>query len=983
MAIHTIHRCLLVLAALICMLFAAGLSDTPPVHLLVETVSAPPLPDSVRDRNGTVSLSVKDANGAPVAGARVTFLLIRDRFAWLAASRTTDDHGHLIARDLPRGELWILAQAEGRSRASTRLILAGEPREVALVSRPAGHLDVRVSGDDDKPVAGARVELRCGDPLPFLAKTNAKGIASLDRLCPPPYEVVVTADGYDSSKRSSLQPGPLPYRVSLKKLGSILVNVVDPQGAPAPLAFVYLAGAGVWPARHTRANAFGNAVIAGLPSGAYDLRAVRGDEASRVTNAVSVDRGNQAKVTLTLEAGRRIAVYVVDSDGPDAQPVPNANVVLVEGGLSSFPLEGKTDGSGAVTLGPIAGSSLSVSARADGFVSTTAVSVPSDASEVRVALVRGGTLLGDVVDSRGFPVPGATIEVVGTDPSGLPIDESPSLQAFRAAHFSWALAGPPPLIPAGELGVMPGPIPPIPHGASIAPAGVLRPGGDAPPPADWVTDREGNFSIHPIPPGRVRAIVRHPGFVEAVSELVTLTPGGSARVHVVLITGGTLEGRVVDDRGFPVASARVQITAHNGSSERSTLTADDGTFAFASVHRDLIVTVSRPSNPVEPAYQARIAVGNDERKSLDIVLRAERDPVAVTVQDDRGYPIDAVQVTAISLSKESSLRSTSFTGKDGVASIPDAAGVAIRFEVSAPGYATLIKIVQEAPKELKLSLVPGVRVRGRITARNGRDRLDDALVTAYVESGARHLRTDKDGNFQMTDLAPGSLKLRVEHKEYVAVEKVVTIGEPNNRERIVELDPINLDGAGSVEGEVIDERGDPVVGARVAKDAVPTWLPVGPLPPGVVATNARGEFELGGLPEGRVTLEALLPDQGRGKVHGVEVLSNRTTRRIRITLHKTEDSRSSEAGAGLLVTLRDATAGASGVVVRTVAAGSTAERAGIMPGDVIVRIDGVVPSSAGDAQRKLAGPENHDVLVELQRGKQTLTLRAARERIRQ
>ncbi len=231
MAIHTIHRCLLVLAALICMLFAAGLSDTPPVHLLVETVSAPPLPDSVRDRNGTVSLSVKDANGAPVAGARVTFLLIRDRFAWLAASRTTDDHGHLIARDLPRGELWILAQAEGRSRASTRLILAGEPREVALVSRPAGHLDVRVSGDDDKPVAGARVELRCGDPLPFLAKTNAKGIASLDRLCPPPYEVVVTADGYDSSKRSSLQPGPLPYRVSLKKLGSILVNVVDPHGA--------------------------------------------------------------------------------------------------------------------------------------------------------------------------------------------------------------------------------------------------------------------------------------------------------------------------------------------------------------------------------------------------------------------------------------------------------------------------------------------------------------------------------------------------------------------------------------------------------------------------------------------------------------------------------------------------------------------------------------------------------------------------------
>ena len=39
--------------------------------------------------------------------------------------------------------------------------------------------------------------------------------------------------------------------------------------------------------------------------------------------------------------------------------------------------------------------------------------------------------------------------------------------------------------------------------------------------------------------------------------------------------------------------------------------------------------------------------------------------------------------------------------------------------------------------------------------------------------------------------------------------------------------------------------------------------------PGVVATNARAEFELGGPPppEGRVTLEALLPDQGPGTVH--------------------------------------------------------------------------------------------------------------------
>ena len=76
---------------------------------------------------------------------------------------------------------------------------------------------------------------------------------------------------------------------------------------------------------------------------------------------------------------------------------------------------------------------------------------------VRIALLRGATLRGDVVDARGFPIDGASIEVIGTDTFGLPIAETPLLSAFRNTHFDWSLAGPLALIPAGELGVMPGP----------------------------------------------------------------------------------------------------------------------------------------------------------------------------------------------------------------------------------------------------------------------------------------------------------------------------------------------------------------------------------------------------------------------------------------------------------------------------------------------------------------------------------------------
>ena len=64
-----------------------------------------------------------------------------------------------------------------------------------------------------------------------------------------------------------------------------------------------------------------------------------------------------------------------------------------------------------------------------------------------------------MVDDRGYPVAGATIEVVGVDAEGMPIDETTALADFREEHFEATLAGPAPLIPMGELGFMPGPDP--------------------------------------------------------------------------------------------------------------------------------------------------------------------------------------------------------------------------------------------------------------------------------------------------------------------------------------------------------------------------------------------------------------------------------------------------------------------------------------------------------------------------------------------
>ncbi len=342
--------------------------------------------------------------------------------------------------------------------------------------------------------------------------------------------------------------------------------------------------------------------------------------------------------------------------------------------------------------------------------------------------------------------------------------------------------------------------------------------------------------------------------------------------------------------------------------------------------------------------------------------------------------MDRAHIRAISLTTDVSLRRTTFSNEKGEATVEDAAGIRLRLEVSANGYGTVVKTYDASPEDIKIQLERGLRLQGEVTGRGGRERVTGARVTLYLPTGARDVTTGDDGVFRADDLSPGPLRLRVEHDDYVGVEKTVEVKAPSDVERPVRLDRIDLVLAGAVEGEVVDDRGNPVAGAKVSKDEVPEYLPTGPLPPGVVATNELGEFRLGGLPEGDLTLEAYAPGVGRGKEEKIAVRKERTTSRVRIRLEVGEGKAGPAVVAGVAVTVAS---GGSGVLVTGVIAGSEADRAGMQAGDLILRIDGVAPEDERDAVQRMRGPERQEVLLELQRGQKTLELRVARERIRQ
>jgi hypothetical protein len=971
------------LSLVACVSFVLGLSDLP-LRPAPERKASEPIHISEQERTGSLRVSVLRDGGSALPGATVQVFWERaGSFHWILAE-STDSSGQATLARLPRGRLWLLAEAPGFARASSTLLLGEGPRPLSFSLHPAQTLSVTVNDENAAPIPKATVLVDTADPLPFGALGDERGVARFARLGPPPWSVKASAPGYESVTRAGVR-GSLS--LTLRRLASLEVAVLGVDGKPAAGATVMIAGATLWPARSALTNAAGNARITGLLAGSYDLRASSGANVAPTLLGFPLARGADEKLTLRLEPGRTVIAVVTDGEGASPVVVPNADVVLAEAGLSSFPLRGRTGSDGTVALGPIASGPASLGARAADFVGSALVAVPEVLTgPVRIPLTRGGAIVGEIVDARGFPVDGASIEVVGSDSGGLPIAETPALVGFRQNHFAWSLPGPLPLIPAGELGVMPGPVPPIPKpGAKTAlAASVADFEANQSELLPWVSNRGGHFTARPVTPGQLRVIVRHPDYVEGTSELTTVTPGGEARVKIVLLRGGSLEGRVFDDRGQPLSGVEVELSSARATRSETTTTASDGSFAFAAVPAELTLSLSRPEDPSRVVLRKSLHLTEGAHEKLELILPALRDPVRVLAVDEDARPIELVEIVATSLEPTRPLRLTRFTDAEGAVSFPDALGENLRIVAEAPGYARSAQSVAAAPKELKLTLRRGVIVEGRVTAVRGRRVLAGAVVSAS-QSGVRKLATsDGDGAFRLRDIAPGELHVRVEHPEFAVEEVSLQVESTGRADRPFSLPDIDLFEPGEVEGEVVDQRGDRIAGARVMVGSGQGFLPAGKTARGVALSDADGHFLLSGVHPGSATITAVSSVAGRGSVRAVEVSSGRTSRGVRIQLapQGTEPDASLAPGSVAIGLAERGSAPNLELVVVSVAESSEAERAGVEAGDVISAVDGVRPTSLTDARARLSGQPGSDIVLELVRASASLRLRVLREAIR-
>jgi hypothetical protein len=678
-----------------------------------------------------------------------------------------------------------------------------------------------------------------------------------------------------------------------------------------------------------------------LVAGAYDLRAEKGSLVSNTEIGVIVPRGSEVSQKLVLLEGLFESVEVVDEQGT---PLSAAEVFATEGGLSPFQRRATTDVRGLASVGPLLPGFVGIGARHEGFVPKGPIlrTLAAGASTERLVLYRAAILTGEVVDERGDPVDSAMVTIVGTDVDGVPISMTPASSLFRLSDMRSARA---PLISAGELGVVPGPVPPIPHGPtpSDSQRGSLG----------WVTALDGSFRAEPVPPGRLRAVVQHPTFIETVSEEIVLKPGAEAHVRVQMVSGGTLRGKVTTSDGEHVAYARIE--AHGARESKSVRCDNNGEFQLSALPSHVSVLVFDPQSPQKRALRKDITIGKGETKEVDFVLPSPRENVTVSVRDDRGYAIENAQVTLTSLNPEEPSKATQFTPASGDVTMPDFAGLHVKVEVRAPHYAPLQKVYDSIPRETSIEMQMGLSLQGSIRDSTGRVPVENADVRVVASSGTRYVRSDVHGDFAVDELPAGPVHVAIAADEKGALEKDITVAAGGSSSAI-DLGVLTLDPVGTVDGTTVDSAGAVVSGVVVS------------LGHQSVRTDAAGRFHFLAK-QGPATLLAE-SESSHGQA-SIEISAREPLTNVRIML---TEKHADVARVRVHLAMRD-----GAVTVTAIDPGSEAERAGVLVGDVLIAIDSVSVGSLDEAQKKLAGALGIDAILRIQRGAGVIEVRVARE----
>lgn len=691
-----------------------------------------------------------------------------------------------------------------------------------LALGPASWLKGQVINRRGEAVVGVQIEATplpgLSEPEPWRVASDAAGAFVLDTVPAGPLRLRATGQGLALSVVEAFAPeaGVVIVVDALEDLGGAVIG--DP--ALVSRAQVRLEGSSLWPPIVQQAGKDGGFLFSGLVDGVYGLVAVVPAEHPGEQEYASIPLENLspgAHVSLALIAAQRVPVQVVS---PDGSPVPRARVTLGYASVGLLQQIAEADEAGEASLGPVVPGPYMVRADADGYLPSESVAVDVGAAAPArqvLTLVRPGRIVGTVIDDDGRPVPEASIIV---DADAL---YSPGEAMIRARTFSALQRG-------GSLGITRGSVPAIPLVAEDENVGT------------WAeTDERGDFSLGSLMPGRYRLRAVHGDHAGSATVVVDLSPGERESGIVLRLSAGVpLGGRVLDGNRQPIAGARIELA--DGSEVKT-----DGFGMWSAGHRRgrqrLII---RAPGMLPAVVEVDL---EDQATAIEQILHPAEGGLEGRVRDGNGQPIAGARVTLMPAG-ELAPTEVAWTDARGLFEFSRLVPGTATLELDHPEFAPVSKRIKvakasrgEAPLELVLargwSLEVVVRARGS----------GDPLAGARVEVDGHVFAADDAGEVRATRLARDRVRVAVEAPGYVGVSS--SFARPGELAGTLVLD---LEEAAGLDGEVTDERGEPVANARVVvrtRDGHTVLAET--------TTDTEGRWSIEGLSEGDVMVEAIPP----------------------------------------------------------------------------------------------------------------------------
>ena len=392
---------------------------------------------------GTLAGSVRDDQGKPVAKAEIEVEIdpvMMGRGGYEVRSGETLEDGTFELRAVAAGKLKLLVSADGKLDDSLEVQLEeGERRgDLAIVLGSGSAIAGRVRWPDGSPVADAEVRVEF-DPASLSGmsafnamrgasgegKTDAQGNFEVHGLGKGPFLVRASLEKDGATwraRKSPIAPDTRDVELELQAPLGLAGRVVDDAGAPVTKFSVraatrtnsFLRGMGSETAQDDFEDEQGRFTLSGMAPGAWTLHASgegygRGDE-------LELELPASGEIELRLPRASVVRGTVVT---PEGQPVAGATIepelgleALIERATGETPRATSLD-DGTFELGGLTPGPVSIAARHDGYAKSLPAALelaPSGAADgVRLALRRGGRILGEVFGKDGKPLSGSTV----------------------------------------------------------------------------------------------------------------------------------------------------------------------------------------------------------------------------------------------------------------------------------------------------------------------------------------------------------------------------------------------------------------------------------------------------------------------------------------------------------------------------------------------------------------------------------------------